>query len=275
LKPTTQVLAAMTVIAVLGLSIGASPALAQSGASDRERGSIVVGTFVTNRDTTTRLDSDAGLGTDIDLENDLGLDSSLAVFRIGGDYWTGERHRLDFSVFDLSRSASRQIDKTIEFGDTVFDIDTVVNTKNDLTIYKIDYTYAFLNRDRGYFGLTGGLYVASTKLSLSEATLGTAESEDLTAPLPLIGFRGDYALTDKITLRGASQWFGIDTGNVKGNLRDVYVAADYRLGERWAVGLAYDDVAMTIKADDTTGFTGQLDWGYNGWLAYVKYDFRR
>jgi len=275
MKSTTRLFAVVTGIAVLGLSIAAAPAMAQSGASDRERGSIVFGAFITNRDTTTRLDSNAGLGTDIDLENDLGLDSSLTVFRFGGDYWAGDRHRFDLSVFDLSRSSSRRINKTIEFGDQIFEIDTTVNSENDLTIYKVDYTYSFLNRDWGYLGLTGGLYVASTKLGLSEATPGTAESESLTAPLPLIGFRGEYAITDRITLRGSSQWFGIDTGDVKGTLRDVYVAADYRLGERWAVGLAYDEVTMTIKADDSSGFTGELDWGYDGWLAYVKRDFGR
>ncbi len=257
------------------LAIFAAPAAAQGEQTARERGSLVFGTFITNRNTETRLDSSLGLGTDLDLESNLGLKSSMTVFRIGGDFWVGERHRFDASVFDLSRSASRPINETIDFGDQTFTINSVINTKNNLTIVKADYTYAFLNRDRGYLGITGGLYVGSTKLSLSEAMLGTTESENLTAPLPVIGFRGNYDLTDKISLSGSAQWFGIDTGDVGGTLRDFYIAADYRLSNRWALGLAFNEVSMTITAEESRGFRGKLDWGYDGWLAYLKLDIGR
>ncbi len=259
----------------LALCLAANSVVAQEESARRERGSLVFGVFITDRDTTTRLDSDFGSGTDIELESDLGLDASLTVFRLGGDAWIGERHRLDAAVFDLSRSATRRIEETIEFGDEIFAIDTTVTSENDLSIYKFDYTYALFNRSRGYFGLTAGIYVASTKLSLSEPTLGRAESEGLTAPLPLIGIRGDYDLTDRVSVTFASQWFSIDTGDVSGSLRDVYIAGDYRIGDRWSLGLAYNNVIMNVDADEGRGFRGSLDWGYDGWIAYAKFSFGR
>jgi hypothetical protein len=97
----------------------------------------------------------------------------------------------------------------------------------------------------------------------------------LTAPLPLLGVRGESYLTERFALRGVAQWFSVDTGDADGSLRDVYVAGDYRLGRSWSVGLAYNDVAMDIRAEEDSGFRGSLDWGYDGWLAYVKYDFGR
>src|SRR5688572_2584186 len=48
-----------------------------------ERASIVLGAFVTDRQSNTRLDSDSGTGTDIDMEDDLGLESSTNVARLG------------------------------------------------------------------------------------------------------------------------------------------------------------------------------------------------
>jgi len=30
-----------------------------------------------------------------------------------------------------------------------------------------------------------------------------------------------------------------------------------------------------IDAEDDDGFEGRIDWGYDGWLAYVKFDFGR
>lgn len=250
-------------------------ASAQSGGYEHGRASISIGAFITDRDTETRLDSNAGLGTDIGLEDDLGLDSSTTVFRFSADVWFKPRQRFDFSVFDLSRSASREISETIEFGDEIFAINTVVNTDSDLTITKLDYSFAVLSRPRGYLGLTGGLYVMDTRLSLSEATLGSVETEDLTAPLPVIGLRGEYAISDRFTLRGASQWFSIDLDDASGDLQDFYIGSDYRFGDRFFLGLAYNKVTMDVRSDDDEGWTGRLDWGYDGWLLYFKTEFGR
>ena len=239
----------------------------------RERASFAIGAFITDRETSTRLDAGQDPGTDIDLEGDLGLKSSSTVLRVGGYYWVRPKHRVDFSLFDLSRTSTKQLDRTLEYGDDVFNIDTVVETTSDLTIVKADYTYVVLDRERGFLGVTGGLYVSSTKLTLQEQGLGTFESEDLTAPLPVIGLRGDYEITDRITLRGASQWFSIDTGDVKGSLRDTYIGVDYGFRPRMDIGLAYNDVSMNIRASESGGFEGALDWGYDGFLIYFKMDF--
>jgi len=259
--------------AVAWLQLYPQSANAQGRESDRERGSIYLGAFITNRNTNARVDpSNGGNGSDVDLESDLGLDSSTSVGRFGGDFWLSRRQRLDVSYFDLSRTANRKLDKTINWGDQTFQINTTLTTDNSLTIGKIDYTFAFLNKDRGYLGFTAGLYVASTKFALSEPTLGKFETSSLTAPLPVIGLRGEYAFAKHWNLRGASQWFGITTNDVSGRLTDTYVGVDYGFGKRMFVGLAYDTVSMKIDATKAN-LSGSLDWGYDGWLAYFKVDF--
>lgn len=270
---------------VSGTFIGVAAALAwlqlypqQAGAqgreSDRERGSVYIGAFITNRNTDARVDaSNGGSGTDVDLEGDLGLESSTSVARFGGYFWLSHRQRLDVSYFDLSRTASHALNKTINWGDETFNINTVLTTDNSLTITKVDYTFAFLNKDRGYLGITGGLYVMDTSFSLSEPTLGKFETNSITAPLPVIGLRGEYAISKHFNLRGASQWFGIDTGDVSGRLTDTYVGVDYGFGKRMFVGLAYDTVKLNVEVTKASDLTGRLDWGYDGWLAYFKVDF--
>lgn len=260
----------LMVVSCLHAPVGAH---AQDSAQSRERGSFTIGAFITDRRSTTQLDSDEGQGTNLDLENDLGLDASMTVARLAGHYSLNPRHRLDFSFFDLSRNATRQIDETIEYGDETFLVDTLVSSDQDLAILKAAYTFVPFTRERWYLGVTGGLYTASVKLTLSEATAGTFESEDLTAPLPVIGLRGEYEITDRITFRGASEWFRIDAGDAKGRLRDTYLGVDYGFSERMAVGLAYNDVSMSIEATETGGFQGALDWGYDGFLVYFRADF--
>jgi hypothetical protein len=260
--------------ALAWLQLAPAPASAQGQESQRERGSIVIGTFITNRNTNARVDSNTGNpGTDVDLEGDLGLEASTSVTRGGGYFWLTHRQRIDVSYFDLSRTASRKINETINFDDKTFQINTVVTTDNHLTITKVDYTFAFLNKDTWYLGVTGGLYVMSMGLSLSEPTLGTYSSEGLTAPLPVVGLRSEYAFGKHWNLRGAFQWFGIETDGAGGHLTDTYLGVDYGLGKRWAVGLAYDTVSMGIDVNKTGHLNGSLDWGYNGWLAYFKVDF--
>lgn len=238
-----------------------------------ERSGLLIGMFVTDRQSSTRLDSDTGQGSDLDLENDLGLKSSMSVGRLGGYRWFARRHRFDAALFDLSRSASLPINKTIEFGDEIFQINTVVTTKSDLTILKADYTFAVLARPRGFLGVVGGLYIAQSSLTLQEATLGQVESDDVTAPLPLLGLRGEYAIGNRFTVRGAAQWFGYDAGDFSGRLTDLYVGADYSFNQRFALGLGYDRVSMRLEATEDRGLSGQLNWGYDGFLVYMKVDF--
>ena len=237
-----------------------------------ERAGIMVGAFITDRQSTTRLDNDDGSGTEIDLEDDLGLESSTNVARLGGYVWLGKRHRLDGAYFNLNRESTFPIKETIDFGDQTYVINTSIQTESKLSIIKADYTYAVLVKDRGWLGLTGGLYIADTSLTLSQQTLGTAESEDVTAPLPVFGLRGDYAFNDHITLRGAAQYFAYEAQDVDGRLTDFYVGADYGFGKRMAVGLAYNKVSMNIGAIEDTGFDSRLDWGYDGFLLYFKVD---
>jgi hypothetical protein len=247
-------------------------AFAANAEDRRERGAILLGSFITDRDTETRLDSNSGDGTDLDLEDDLGFETSTNVARIGGYYWFGKRSRIDVAYFDLSRDASKRIQETIEFGDRTFNVNTVVTAENDLSIFKVDYTWAALSREQGYLGLVGGLYVGDVSMSLSEPTLGIAESDSVTAPLPVIGLRGDYYIGEHFTLRGAMQWFGIEVEDVSGTLRDMYFGADYGFGKRMAVGLAYNKVAMGIEVQKPSGFDGRVDWGYDGYLLYFKVD---
>ncbi|HVS23781.1 MAG TPA: hypothetical protein VMU03_08675 [Gammaproteobacteria bacterium] len=259
--------------ALVWLQLYPQSASAQDRESDRERGGIYLGAFITNRNTEARVDpSNGGGGTDVDLEGDLGLDSSTSVARFGGYFWLSRRQRLDVSYFDLSRTANHRLQKQVIWGDQTFNINTVLSTDNSLTITKVDYTFSFLNKERGYLGFTAGLYVANTKFSLSEPQLGKFESSTLTAPLPVIGLRGEYAITKHFNLRGATQWFGIDVGDVSGRLTDTYAGVDYGLGKRMFVGLAYDTVSMRIDASKGS-LSGRLDWGYDGWLAYFKMDF--
>lgn len=247
-----------------------APAAADS--HDDHRFSLSLGVFITDRDTEAELDGAVNDGTPTNFEKDLGLDSSDTVFRVDGYFKFNERHRVDFSWFDLSRTASRQIERDIQWGDTLYTIDTQVDSDIDLVIYKAAYTYSVINREDGYLGATAGLYVVDTKASLTEATLGSAEVGELTAPLPVIGLRGEYALSDRWSFRASGEFFFIEYDNVDGSLVDIYAGLDYSVLDNLSIGLGFNRVTLDVKASKGS-FAGGLDWQYSGGLVFFKFDF--
>ena len=261
----TRLIAALVPLMLLGPVATADPV-------EGERFSASLGIFFTDRDTKTRLDGSAGRGSDTDLEADLGLDGSDSVFRLDGYYRFNDRHRADFSVFDLSRTGARQIQRDIQWGDRLFAIDTVVESDNDLTIYKAAYTYSFLRRDEGYLGVTGGLYIADAKVSLAEQNLGQAEVGDVTAPLPVIGLRGEYEFAERWTFRGSGEFFFVEFDDIKGSLVDLYLGVDYQLLDYLSIGLGVNAVTLDVDASKTS-FLGELNWQYSGGLLFFKFDF--
>ena len=246
--------------------------LAMADSLDGDRFSLSLGVFVTDRETEARLDSSLDDGTDTDFENDLGLDSSDSVFRVDGYFRFSERHRADFSVFDLSRKKTTQIDRDIQWGDTLYNVNTAVKSDFDLTIYKAAYTYSFLQRDKGYLGATIGLYVADAGASLAEENVGQAEVGELTAPLPVIGLRGEYALSDRWKFRASGEFFFIEYQNIDGSLIDIYAGVDYGVTDSLSIGLGFNSVNFDVDATKSA-FKGALNWQYSGGLLFLKFNF--
>lgn len=263
---------AINILILTAISLAWISAPAAADSLDGDRFSFSLGVFITDRDTDAELDGTVDDGTNLNFENDLGLDSSDTVFRVDGYYRFNKRHRFDFSVFDLSRNASKQIERDIQWGDTLYVIDTVVKADMDLAIYKAAYTYSFLIREDGYLGATAGLYVADSKASLREQNLGSAEIGDLTAPLPVIGLRGEYALSDRWSFRASGEFFFIEYEDVDGSLVDLYAGIDYRVLDHLSVGFGVNSVTLDVDASKS-GFDGGLDWKYTGGLIFLKFDF--
>jgi hypothetical protein len=269
-KPSLIPLIRGSAVAIAAILMLAGPTTALS---DDESFSVSLGVFLTNRDSKARVDGTIpDSGTPVDLENDLGFDKSDTVFRIDGYYRFNEKHRIDFSVFDLSRSASKQIEREIDWNDTIYPIDTVIDANLDLAIYKLAYTWSFMRRDNGYLGLTAGLYTADIGTSLAAESIGRASSGGVTAPLPVFGLRGQYDFSEKWTLRGSAEIFALEYGDFSGSLYDVYAGVDYQITDHMALGAGINLVNINVGVSKPN-LDGDLDWRYEGGLAFLKLDF--
>lgn len=258
---------------LLAMLLLAAPSITSAQSADEEKFSLSLGVFLTDRDTSTTLDgSPNDPGTDVDLEKDLGLSRSDSVFRVDGYYKFNEKHRIDFSWFDLSRTSSKQIERDIEWNGTLYPIDTSVDSDFDLDIYKIAYTWSFHRQDRNFLGATVGLYVADTGTSLSAANIGALEVASVTAPLPVVGLRGQHYFTDKWSFRASAEFFLFEYNDWDGDLMDLYAGVDYQFSDNIAFGAGFNSVTFDLGVDKEN-FTGNLDWGYSGGMVFIRASF--
>jgi hypothetical protein len=244
-----------------------------ANAQDDSKLSLSFGLFVTDWDSKARLDIEGGPGgTPVDLEKDLGLTVSDSVFRLDGNYRFTDRHRIDFSAFSLSRSASKELERDITWNGTTYPVSSTVSSDFKLDVYKVAYTLSLATTEKGYVGVTGGLYIADIDVRLSSTGIAEDDRGAATAPLPVIGLRGEYALADKWTFRASGEFFALKYDNYDGSLIDLYAGIDYQLFDRAAIGVGLNSVRIDLDVTDKR-LTGKLDWRYDGGLLFLKFDF--
>ena len=238
-----------------------------------EKWSVSAGAFIADLDNTVRIGA-PGIGFELDLEDALGLRNSQTVFRIDGAYrfGTDNRHRVDFTWFDLSRDATRALEKEIELPDgTPLPIGTVVDSEYKLAFYNLRYAYSFIKDDRIDFAGSVGLHITDFGLFIDATSIG-AGGDRATAPLPVIGGRLDVALTPKWYMRSSAEFFYLEFGDLKGVLSDILLAGEYRAWENFALGLGLISVRMQIENDNSLGldFNGRFRADFVGLMLYGK-----
>ena len=256
------------IVALLSLLVAPMAA-----AQDDHKFSLSLGVFLTDRNSDTQIGIEGqSVGTPVDLEVDLGMDTSDSVFRIDGYFKFNERHRIDFSAFDLSRFATKDIDKEIDWNGTIYPIDTTVTGDFDLNIYKLAYTWSFMRRERGYLGVTGGLYIADVSARLSAQGIAERDGGSATAPLPVLGLRGQYRLSDKWTFRASGEFFGMKYDEFDGSMIDLYAGIEYQVSDRTSLGFGMNSVTIDLGIE-ASDLNGEVDWHYDGGLIFLKFDF--
>ena len=188
---------------------------------------------------------------------------------------------LSVGAFLTDRNSKARVDSTNGDRGTEVDLeddlgldnsDTVVDADFDLAIYKMAYTWLFLKEERGFLGATAGLYVADVGARLSATSDGSFEVSTATAPLPVFGLRGEYKFAEKWAMQASGELFFLEYDDFDGLLFDIFVGLDFDISKKVAVGVGVNSVRMDIgiAQDD---LNGDLDWEYDGVLAYLKFDF--
>jgi len=275
-----------SLILVLATVLISQPVFAKSNdAADKpwSKYSFQAGGFLSVNNSSVRFGS--GVGIDVNMEELLGLDTSASTFRFDAHWRFTQNlhHKLDFSWRAMRRSGEKTLgnDFTIENPDDpdgppiIIVAGTQIDSFMDMDIFKVTYSYSFFQDDRVDLAVRGGLYIMpiSTGFSASGLVSKTADAS-FTAPLPVIGFQVDFAITPKWFLRTGTQIFYIEYQNFKGTLYSANSAIEFKAWKHVGFGLGVEllHLGVEAKGEDYPGidFKGNINLNYTGTFLYVK-----
>lgn len=193
------------------------------------------------------------------LENALGLDEQVETFNFAATLRLSRRHSFEVSAIDLRRSATRTIEHEVEWGDAVFRAQGSVGTDFSTTFIDALWKYDFSDSARLNTGFMAGFSVLSLGVALrgearleggegSEWVEGAVESADVLAPLPVVGFYLDYALSQRWLLRFASSaLIEVSIGGHRGRLRQMEFSCEYVFSDLFGVGLGVSSLGVAYE----------------------------
>jgi hypothetical protein len=192
-----------------------------------------------------------------------------------------------FSYFDNDIVRTRRLDQDLAWGDYTFMSRGQVTAETKFRVYELDYEFAFLRRQNYQVAAVAGIHLEDLTLRLSgNASLTvdtpsgpveappvtTTKSSAISAPLPVFGIRGDWAISPHVYLDASGQVFSLSYQGISGNWTDLRAGASWMFNEHFGVGIGYD--RWVVHADvSRASFNGRLDLGYQGVLLYLRGSF--
>jgi hypothetical protein len=233
-----------------------------------ERFMFAIGGFRSDFDTNVRVDSrELGQGTDFSFERDLGLDSSDSLARYEAAVRIADRHRFSVTWFDATREKSARIQRTIEFGDLVYDVDLRLNGEFEARVAEILYHFAFWRSERVRAEALFGLHELTLRARLAAELAGTGEAAvgvaKASGPLPVLGTSIFVKLSKHWRYDLHFQALDAEFRDFDGRVLDLRTGFAFRPNDHFEVALYYNRFDLDL-AIDKPRWTGALAFDYQG-----------
>ena len=235
-----------------------------------ERAALYLGAFVLD----TNSDLKLGPGVKVDAEDVLGLDQNFTAFRADAFWRITRRNRVDFTYYTMNRNGSSFLGVEIPDGEGgSFPLGTKVKTDFDVSVLRGSYAYSFFKNEHFDLGVAAGLFGLKVEFKMDSDVFGKVEKTDFTVPLPVVGLRGNFALTPKWFIRQSFDYFYINVGNYEGQLVDFNVALEWNALKHLGLGVGYNYAVMDLKYSGSDDFLEEIDMSYGGVLLFAKLYF--
>jgi len=232
---------------------------------------IGAGIFFPKTATEAQLTSRNGVGASVEFEDTLGLRAAKEVPALFGRWRFSERWRLEAEYFQLNRSGERVIDRNIQWGENVYPVNANVQSKFDFSDLRVSAGYSFFKRPDKEIGVGLGLHVAAYDVSLSANAVGE-EQQDVTAPLPVLSFYAQFALTERWALSARIDRFSLSYENYDGSLSALGIDVMYQPFRHVGFGFGYRSLFIDLEAEKS-GRTLKVEQSFQGPLVFMNVSF--
>ena len=283
-------LAAANLSALVLATSASVPARADSPAEDllNNRFAFALGGFLVTSDIRGSLLGSANTNDQqIDFDKQFGIDTEQTRWR-GELLWRiSPTQHVRFSYFDHDVRGTRILNQDLAWGDYTFKFGGQVTAETEFSVYELGYELAFLRQANYEIVAMVGIHLVDLTLKLSgnasltvdtptgpveRAATFTTSSNSVPAPLPVFGFRGDWAVSPHVYLDASAEIFSLSFQGISGNWSDLRAGASWMFSKHFGVGLGYE--RFVTHADVSKGsFGGRLNFGYQGLLLYLRGGF--
>jgi hypothetical protein len=215
---------------------------------------LQAGIISSSNQTSVRYDASAGTpGTVVDGEKDLGLPPKKLIGNAELMFRMKKRHRIRIQTYylPLDRQATTLLQKTINFGNTTYNVNDVVQSKLKMNVLAINYTYSIVKNDRVELGASLGFDVLGLQADATAVARLRTESEQRSAPAPLGGLDGALRISSRWYLEGRAQYVKADVQTVKGTFEAFQANLLYRMTPNVTFGLGYSGFKLDVSSDKT------------------------
>jgi hypothetical protein len=259
--------------------VGAQPSAHEETSVSRfqeQKFKFQLGFFYPKITTKVQLDSNIGdRGTVIDMESDLGLEERKGLAQAEFSMAFAKKWRWGIDYFELDRRSTSRAQKTLSWGENSIDIDALVDTFFNSTIWRIYASYEFKNAPTWNCGGTFGLHAFDLEAGLglvpTNPLLATeyTTAETVLLPLPNIGFFWNWQAHPNWILNARADFFSLKIDEYSGSLVSMETSVRYLLNDHVAAGVSmtYFNQKLSINKSQ---WSGSYSFGYWGPKIFVS-----
>lgn len=254
-------------------------------ADETERVKISVGgLIVTEFESELQISKkDLPLGVLVNTKDQLGMQYDTAALRLDGYYRLNEKHAIELSYYAVKSYGENTAAANFELGDTLFQVGSKLQSRFDLSIYRLGYLYSFYRNPDIELQLSAGVHLSDISFRLQATRFVKLNDYALvnpqgileipaTVPLPVIGIKGKYTLDQRRWyILYSSELFALKLDGFKGSYLNTQLGTEYRFSDDLAAGISYDMNDASVVQTFEEGKKLKIRNTLNGLLVNLSY----
>jgi len=278
-----QIASAFPILLVVAAIASAVPARADfAGAPDRVR--IMLGGTSADFVTEGALVAEAvGTGVQINFEDMFDIPVDKEAFRLDGFWRFSEKGYVDFGYVKFNRTGGRELVQDVDWGEFTLQEGSFVSATWNSDFPYAAYRHDFLQEDKVKISGSAGvsyLKIAPT-LEADGGVIGPSgpvtghfeKGASVQFPVPLVGLRLDWALTNKLEIMTFTRFFYLNYDKINGGMREGTARLIWHFSRHVGAAVGYDSTSLRLKEYDTGDYKAKFTYDITGYSAYLTLAF--